>query len=659
MPPLASLPLSRPPLYPAAYRPLPLGRVRPLGWLRDLLRLQAAGVTGHLPEVWPDLCDSSAWLGGTGGEDWERGPYYCDGLIPLAFLLDDPALRALASRWVECALASADGRGQFGPRTNPDWWSRMIMTKVLAQWHEATGDSRALDLLLRFFRFQLDSLDERPLREWAWARGQENLLTALHVYNLTGEPWLLDLADRLIAGSADWTHLLAEGGVEEWLRPGAPSMQTHGVNVAMGVKAPAITGLRTGEERHARGARRAVEYLLARHGRPDGLFSSDENLHGTAPTTGAELCAIVEFMYSLEEALRVTGDAFFADALERAAYNALPAAMTPDLWGHQYCSQINQPLCSVAERPWSNCRPWTNLYGLEPNFGCCTANLHQGWPKFVRHMILATPEGGLAVALHGPCEAEADVAGGGARVRLRVDTEYPFGETLRLRLSLTAPARFPLRIRAPWWAEGAQVMAPGGGEVAALPGAFCELTREWNDGDEVRVWFPMRPRLETGHRGMISVLAGPLLFGLRIEERWRRIAGKPPVADWEIWPGSPWNYGLALDPARPVDSQIRIERTVLADAPAADSEESAAPRTPFAPECAPLRARVAGRRIPEWKMEGANAGEIAAGPYESAEPEEELTLLPFGATRLRIAAFPLVRGRESVNSKEKKARKGR
>src|SRR6185295_12062330 len=117
---------NRPQLTAFAFLPLDLGAVKPAGWLKAQLELQADGLTGHLGEVWPDVGPNSAWLGGT-GEDWERGPYYCDALIPLSHLVDRPALSDLATRWVDWSLGSQRPDGSFGPTSNDDWWPRMVM----------------------------------------------------------------------------------------------------------------------------------------------------------------------------------------------------------------------------------------------------------------------------------------------------------------------------------------------------------------------------------------------------------------------------------------------------------------------------------------------------------------------------------------------------
>ena len=105
---------------------LPLGEIKPMGWLRRELELQATGLTGRLDELWDDVSKKSAWLGGH-GEAWERGPYYLDGLVSLAYLLDDRRLIDRVGLWIEKILSSVDASGFFGPARTVDWWPRALV----------------------------------------------------------------------------------------------------------------------------------------------------------------------------------------------------------------------------------------------------------------------------------------------------------------------------------------------------------------------------------------------------------------------------------------------------------------------------------------------------------------------------------------------------
>lgn len=137
---------NRPPLQKGSYTLLPLGSVKPKGWLHKQLEIQANGLSGHLDEFWPDVGPNSAWLGGT-GEGWERGPYFLDGLVPLAYLLEDPKLIAKATKWMDWTLTHQRDDGAIGPPKNTDWWPNMIMLKALTQYQEATGDARVIPVM--------------------------------------------------------------------------------------------------------------------------------------------------------------------------------------------------------------------------------------------------------------------------------------------------------------------------------------------------------------------------------------------------------------------------------------------------------------------------------------------------------------------------------
>ena len=191
------------PLAQNSFYILPLGAVRPSGWLKKQMQIQANGLSGHLDETWADVGSNSGWLGGT-GESWERGPYFLDGLVPLAYLLDDARLKAKAQKYHRLDFNPSGSQRNDRPGSNNDWWPRMVMLKALAQYQEATGDPRVIPALSRYFAYQLSALPARPLRDWGKFRWQDNALIAIWLYNRTGDPKLLELIRLLHAQGHDW-----------------------------------------------------------------------------------------------------------------------------------------------------------------------------------------------------------------------------------------------------------------------------------------------------------------------------------------------------------------------------------------------------------------------------------------------------------------------
>ena len=634
------------PLAALAFKPLPLGAIRAQGWLGRQLRIQADGLSGHLDEFWPDIAESQ-WFGGR-AEGWERAPYWLDGAIPLAWLLDDAALKSRITDRVDYIVAHQRPDGWYSPYPTDavakryDMWAILLANKVLAQYHEATGNARVLDAVARSLRAMYEGLDRTPLYAWGKFRWFEGLVPVYYVYERRPEPWLLDLARKLRAQGVDYGALYETDDIKvPSPRRGLWKWTKHVVNAGMAPKAAALSWRLDRRDADRAFARGMIDVLDRYHGQVTGMFSGDECLAGKNPVQGTELCAVVEFMYSLEHLFSTFGDPFFADRLERVAFNALPAAIAPDMWSHQYDQQANQVQCTInPEHGWSSNGPESNLFGLEPNYGCCTSNMHQGWPKFTSHLWMHTPDGGLVAAAWAPCRVETRVRD--VPVSVTVDTEYPFRESIALAVTAARAARFPLLLRVPAWAEDARVRVGGGAEQPMTPGTLHRIDREWDGTTSITVRFPMRAAISVRYNEAVAIERGPLVYSLRLGEQWTRVnADKPhrelPHGDFEVRPTTPWNYGLVLDERNPASS-VRFEERPIGE-------------RPFSPEGAGTIAHARGRRIPAWKVIRGWAGELSpadaqwadpSGPI-SDQPVEEIELLPYGCTNIRITEFPKVR----------------
>ncbi len=616
-------PTNKPPMTAEAYEFLPLGAIKPAGWLKEQLKIQAAGQSGNLPSFWPDLGPGSGWLGGD-GEAWERGPYYMDGLVPLAFLLEDEKLIAQADKWISWSLEHQDPGGWLGPARNADWWPVMVYLKALTQYQEATGDKRVIPAMEKFFGFAKTELIKRPLQNWAAARWGEMVLSIHWLYVRTGDKTLLDLPPVLCKQGLDWEGHFAKFKDTD---RGVASMATHGVNSAMAIKVPALMYELTGEEQHKKAMYKSMEMLDKFHGQASGVFTCDEHYAGKNPSQGTETCTVMEYLWSIENLIRVGGDPVFGDRLEKIAFNAMPAPFSPDMSAHQYDQQANQVVCKVSQdNIYVNNGPDSNLFGLEPNFGCCTANMHQGWPKFASHLWMATPEGGLAAISYAPCQLKARVKGG-AEAGVEVKTDYPFDETVLITIRVGRPTQFPLKLRIPSWAQGAEAMVAG----EALPvekGKFATIDRQWKDGDTVELKLPMHVAIERRFNDSVTITRGPLVYGLKIGEQWNKIRGELPHADYEVLPTTPWNYALAIDLKNPEQSITFVKKKMDG--------------VIFSSDGAPVELHVKGKLLPEWKVEHNAAGAPPKSPVKSQEPLVDLVLIPYGSAKLRVTEFPLL-----------------
>lgn len=634
---------NRTPLTPNHMAALPLGAIKPGGWLREQLEVAANGLTGKLYEFWPDVRDS-AWRGGE-GDGWERAPYYLDGLVPLAYTLEDEKLIGVCKEYIEWTLASQREDGFFGPADNTDWWPRMVMLKVMMQYFTATADMRVPEFMFNYFKYQYKMLDKQPLKEWAVARGAENMQAVVWLYNLTGSKFLLELLNRLNEQTLDWTgHFSAfphtqsmtrmipweemktgraaeKAGLTGLERPYYATQYhlSHVVNVAMGLKAPGVVNQFKSGRKEMEAFTAGYRKLMKHHGLAYGIFSGDEHLSGASPIQGTELCAVVELMYTVETLLTtgISPDGL-GDILEKLAFNALPGGQSADLMYHQYDQQADQVRCSRGKHSWYNNNDEANLFGLEPNYGCCTANLHQGWPKYAASLWYATDDEGFAAVSYAPCTVR--FKSGKTPVRLTVETGYPFEQVVRIRVETGSAKQMPILLRIPEWAQEATVAVNG--EDAGKPeaGTFFRIEREWQGGEEIVLTLPMMPHLTRWGRKTAAVEVGPLLMAFHPAEKWEKVQEHPVVPTFAVKTDDAWNWALIKGGELTLDT---------------DGAKAA----PFGAEHGVI-VRAQAVRLPEWQMNGESCAQPPVEPVVEGQETQEIELIPYGDTCLRISQFP-------------------
>lgn len=643
------------PLLKNAFIMLPLGSVKPQGWLKSQLIAQAEGLTGNIDDFWPDLVNSS-WHGGD-GEAWERGPYFLDGLVPLAYLLDDERLIDKVKKWIEPILSSSSDTGWYGPAKNKDRWPLAVANKVLMQYYEATKDLRALNVLTRYYRYLHDSSPDWPDKEWRGVRAMENAVTGYWLYRQTPQPWILETIASIQNNSSDWTTYYekfpwdsaASAEKKIPLNWGPEGLTAHVVNNAMAIKYPGLWYQQSKDKRFKNAVFSGIEKYEKNHGQPGGRFSGDEHLSGKSPAQGSELCSVVEYMFSLEELYEVFGTNSLADRLEFLAYNALPGTTTPDMWAHQYDQQANQVLVSGARRDWSTNGDYSNIYGLMPNFACCLANMHQGWPKFVESMWMATNENGLALVTYGPSVVKAMV-GNGREVTISEETNYPFSGSIKLTINTDKAVRFPVDLRIPGWADSVTIQYRNK-KITVKNISGYKITEKWKNGDQITLNIPMKIRAEDFYNNSVALYRGPLCFSLRMAKLYSNVKinydnfSYKGSVDWQIAPESDWNYGLVLDRTNLLRT-LQVTENSVTKYPFADKGDmvwSADSGKYFRwDKDAPVIIKAKGIKIPEWTMKDNSADVPPLSPVRPEGDPEQIYLVPYGCARLRITEFPVM-----------------
>lgn len=592
--------------------------LKPKGWLKRQLEIQAKGLSGSLDKIWPDVRDS-AWIGGN-KEGWERVPYWLDGFIPLAYLLEDEDMINRAKRYINAIISHQKEDGWICPcddseRKTYDTWAVLLITKVLTVYYDCSKDDRIPDVIYRVLKnyYTLLQSGEIKLFEWGKFRWFEGFISIAFTYQRYKEDWLFDLAAILKNQGADYNEF-----VGLWKKPlNRWRHETHIVNLMMMLKYEAVSCDLLGQD-YKDNAEYLYHLLDQYNGTAAGTFTGDECLSGLSPIQGTELCAVVEQMYSCELLYAYTGDKKWAERLEVLAFNALPAAIDDNMWAHQYVQMSNQISCEKfpGKSLFRTNGVDAHLFGLEPHFGCCTANFNQGWPKFV---LSAFMHQGNAVINSIPVPSELRTND----KHIVLESNYPFENSFIY--TIESKADFTFIIRIPSFAQNLKV------DGETFNGN--ELVFEVKKGisQKIFICFETTAYLQKRPHDLNTVRYGSLVFSLPIKYEKKKheyerdgVERRFPYCDYEYLPVSDWNYAYC-------DSPLAVENREIDD-------------IPFSSENPPVVIKAAVQKI-NWDLEDGYETVCAKTPKMAVplSAPEEILLYPYGCAKLRMTELPLIK----------------
>ena len=594
--------------------------IKPEGWLKRQLEIQANGLSGNLHKIWPDIRDS-AWIGGN-CEGWERVPYWLDGFIPLAYLLENEEMIATVKKYIDAIVSSQEADGWICPcekekREKYDTWAIQLICKTLKVYYDCSGDERIPEVIYKVLKnyYELLKSGEIKLFRWGEYRWFESFISLNFIYEKYKEDWIKGLAKIIKKQGYDYNQ-----ATEKWKKPSHNwKFNTHIVNIAMMLKSEAVSYELLGEE-YTDNAEKLREILDKYNSTAFEGFTGDEVLSGLDPTRGTECCAVVEQMYSYEELFKVTGDSKWAERLEMLAFNALPATLSEDMWVHQYVQQVNQIACekTMIMAPWSTNGPYAHTFGLEPNFGCCTANFNQGWPKFALSAFMHNGD-----TIINSVMLPSVLNDNGVTIKLK--TDYPFNN--KMHYYIDAERDFQFIIRVPSFAKNLKV----NGEEKETK----DLEFRINSGKtEIEVEFETIPFLKQRPNNLYALQMGSLLFSVPIEyEKQMReytkkgVERKFPYCDYQFIPKTPWNFGFSNEDYEVVYNKVGD--------------------VPFSQDNPPVTIKANMQKV-NWGLKFPYKS-IARKTPKSREPISDIetkALCPYGCARLRMTEMPLLKNNQ-------------
>jgi hypothetical protein len=658
---------------------LPVGTVQPEGWIRKELQAWAEGITGHLHEykenvfwnTWDDRKFRSERAKKEKGKWWsyEQQAYWADGLFQLAYILNDERLKKISDDFVDKVLAGQKEDGYFAgwpddPYSNDgEIYTLSLISQALISYYSATGDGRIIPALQKAFRHIYinckpvpDSAGLLPVAwhggSYGWPSATHIIYPVLQVYSRTGDRELFDLAELIYKTGQEITFVGRNGRrsdlqIKNLLLSGNTFYDMHGVDATEVLRIPAIRYLYSGNQddlnASIRGHDKIERYSDQAHGAP----SSDEQLREPGATISTEMCTQSTWSSTRQTMFAITGNVNYADGVEKIVFNIGPGSRKPGGKAIQYYSAPNQVACTDNSNRAPLTLPRRHSFNpdADPTTPCCIGQSNRLYPNFVKDaMWLASLDNGLAAACYGPSRVSAKVGKNGEIITIMEKTNYPFEDKIIFNFTSAKPVEFPLYLRIPGWCSEASIKINGQTyKDDLIPGKMVRIERIWNTDDSVELNLPLKINLSVWNNSSVAVERGPLVYSLKIKQNWEMIGERfPGFPDWKCLPASDWNYALCFFLEVHGPKKFPLISTIYPTESYFTVKYNDVPEDSYPWEYPPIEITCKGKKVDNWKLlEDDVTPDVPPGPVLNNNPEEDITLIPFGCAPIRITYFPV------------------
>ncbi len=642
---------------------LPLGAVRPTGWLLDQMK--------HMNNLQKRL---GALQGMVRGEEWESGenfPRYIRGVVLLAAALDDKVLRDKAASLVQTLFNTEREGGDFGPKNYRSLTPRIEALKALddyyalLRYNELPGGERVLNFLKKYFKHQFNNFSVTPSWYNSRARLLDEIVALETVYRETDKEWLHDLGEKLRDSCTEWFRLAekfpykqpaskyispkalkriektayaydkVDSPLPRGFKPFTPELvekqwkkqhaavETNGVNLAKAIKYPSTYGRFIGDDSLKNLSVKLLKQVMKHHGTVTGMFASDLHLAGKSPARGIDVQASVEMIESLVEVLRETGDPYCAELLERIVFNVIPAACFADCSAVQDALLVNQAEASNARTIASGEEEFSNAF-IQKKLSRGAIAALSAYPLFLEAACLVKDDE-LNFFTYMPCTMDMTVDG--CTFTLSEKTGYPFRNTVVYKVEqASGEAQVKINFRVP---KNTSMQLISGGQVVASGTKEISVKCILRTGSTFMLKMGIPLTVEEGESGTCSLYKGNLLMSYKlpheisVDEKDRRIINVNFAKKWNIAP--------LLSRRAPGGTRTLYEAETTSVYDFTDM--------PFSYDSPPFELRIRAKNVLNWDYDVNGFTQIPKKPVFSEESLER-TFIPFGCGLLHIAEFP-------------------